>query len=45
MHLREIADERRDLAFVDGVGDGDGVGEEQPDRRRRQHDADEGDAA
>src|SRR5690349_7044455 len=42
-HLRELTHERRDLAFVHGVGHGDRVGDEQPDRGRRQHDADERD--
>jgi len=42
--LREIPDERRDLTFIDGIGDGDGVGEEKPDRRPGQRDAHDGDA-
>src|SRR5437763_6240430 len=42
-YLRELADERRDLAFVDRVGHGDRVGDEQPDRGGRQHDADQRD--
>src|SRR5262249_15578790 len=41
--LRELADQRRDLAFVDGVGDGDGVGDEQPDGGSREQDADQRD--
>src|SRR6185436_2613230 len=41
--LGEVAHERRDLALVHGGGDGDGVGDEQPDGRRRQDDADDRD--
>jgi hypothetical protein len=40
-HLGETSDERGDIAFVHGVRDGDRVGQEQPDRRRRQQDADD----
>ncbi|HEY2153621.1 MAG TPA: glycosyltransferase family 87 protein [Vicinamibacterales bacterium] len=41
-HLREVGDERRNLTLVHRSGDCDRVGDEQPDRRRRQHDADDG---
>src|SRR5581483_2236519 len=35
----EVLHERRHVAFVHRIGDGHRVGEKQPDRRRRQHDA------
>src|SRR3954468_723091 len=37
-----MCDEGRNFAFVDSVGDGDGVGDEQPDRCGGQDDADQG---
>src|SRR5439155_8965332 len=41
--LSEITNERRDVALVHRGRDGHRVGDEEPDRRRGQQDADDGD--
>src|SRR6185436_2858485 len=41
----EVLNERRDLAFVDRVGDGHRIGEHDPDSRHREQDADGGNGA